>query len=106
MICVRHRDASGTLDSLWEYDEARHVVVLAHLGEWQDIPVASLHAPRHGSYFISRKGEDSWQIAPAYFEKQHGSWQTIAMPFPDGKLVEFIMLTSAPERTRVELERL
>lgn len=107
MISIRHRDASGPLSSLWDFDPVRHVIMLVHRGIAIDIPVSLETNPRHNSYSLSRKGGDTWQLCPCRYVQHRNTWTAIPMPFdPEGTLAEFVALTCANDRVNAELEAL
>lgn len=103
---IKHRSASGTLTSLWEYDPQRRVIMVTLRGRSFDIPVCSERNPRHSAYAISRKNETLWQVAPAmYARMRDGSWTSVAVTFDNGQ-AEFLHLTHAPDAVSAELGKL
>lgn len=71
MLQLKHRSASGRLDSGWEYDPARHAVdVYFRTGTVErafSIRVCHALHPRLWAHQIVRKGGDCWAILPIAF---------------------------------------
>lgn len=70
MIAIRHRTASGRLDSLWDFDPARGVVeVVLRLASARPVAftirVCSRDSPRLWCHPILRVDAESWRILPA-----------------------------------------
>lgn len=109
MTTLPHRDASGALESLWEYDPNRRAVIVWLSGRFAlVIPVCSEARPSPGSFSLSRKGETTWQIAPSRFSRMGKKWFAIAGSYDDiGTLSgEFLALTHAPAKASAEMDRL
>lgn len=101
---LRHRDS--IVDS-WSYDSPSRTVVARFSTGTVYIPVCTEKAPLHCAFFISRRGEDVWQIAPTRcvatgdgYEARHAAFD------PEGIHCEFIQLTNAPESTSRQMEEL
>lgn len=70
MIPIRHRTASGRLDSMWEFDSERRVVDLViQLANAKPfafaVKVCSTETPRLWSHPIMRLDLFAWRILPA-----------------------------------------
>lgn len=100
MITLKHRSASGSLESMWDYDSARKAVIVVVEGRGFDVPVC-LDKDDHrtaGSFVITRLTEYCWRIAPCMCLKHRGHWVTVPWAYPDSnELAEFLCLTHAPE---------
>ena len=90
MKVLRH---SKTARERWDYEPVQRVV-RAHFPDCTvDIPVCTQRQPRVHSFFISRRGEDEWQIAPSRWT---GITAKPASYDANGVHCDFLMLVGAP----------
>ncbi len=78
MITLKHRTASGRLDALWEYDDARKCIELVfRLGTAKPravtVKVCAIDAPRIWCHPLTRLDGESWRILPAMMIPAHTS---------------------------------
>lgn len=74
--------------SSWDYNARERAVTF--LGLW--IPVCTEKNPRRGAFFITRRGENEWQIAPVRCAMEE---RGVPSAFDAaGRYNDFIMLTN------------
>lgn len=98
MLHILHRTASGRLDSLWEYDPARRIVMLTvTLGSAQpvhvDVQVATSREPRRGSWKLTRLDESTWEILPSRF----GDTRLVPSPIHEALRYSSVVLVATPD---------
>lgn len=105
---IKHRTASRNLDSCWEYDPVRRVVIarLSLGGEPRDleIPVCSQKKPVADRWISLRLGGSEWVVMPVLWPRDSSrvarSQPFLNTPgFPVGSLV----LLSAPPDVQADL---
>lgn len=91
MKLLRH---TKTAAERWEYEPLRRVVRATFIDCTVEVQVCTQKQPRIGAFFISRRGEDEWQIAPS---KWNGIDARPASFDPNGVHCEFLTLVGAPD---------
>lgn len=116
-VFVRHRTASGCLDSCWEYDSARRVIeVVFRLGEGSPIaltlPVCAIDKPRFHAFALARFDDSSWRLLPVRYVLAHPSRDDERLVHDERALHPSldrgtqIILTNAPADVAADIEEL
>lgn len=104
MRYLRHQ--SSAPDS-WAYDSPSRTVIARFTTGVIEIPVCTEKHPRHAAFFLSRKSEEQWTIAPVWCLATPNGFVARNCAFDDeGVHCEFIYLIGADEVTTTAMAKL
>lgn len=110
LATVRHVSASGRLDSFWEWDPQRRLLLgrvklaSARPVDLEDVFLCTEARPRKFAWTISALSADSWLVHPTRYDATEV--RRPPTPFWPSGPIGFLVLSSAPDVVAEELRAL
>lgn len=83
----------------WDYNPVARSVIAQLSSGALIIPICTERSPRDGAFFVSRRGEDVWRIAPVLCVLTNDGWIGRSTAFDDAGIhCEFIYLIGMPSK--------
>lgn len=104
---MRHLRHQSSATDTWAYDSPSRTITARFSTGVLQIPVCTEKHPRHAAFFLSRKSEEHWTIAPVWcLATPHGFAARNCAFDTDGVHCEFIYLVGADEATNAAMSQL